>query len=105
MQQVFGYCRCLVPCAQRWLLVGEPEGRRLLREATAFAEYDDPWRKHGVMGTDDEEIMDKLFPQLHVPSQGRTLTYLLTYLHGQAGGRDGDPGGVGAAEVGGQAEQ
>ena len=24
-----------------------------------------------------------LFPQLHVPSQGRTLTYLLTYLHPQ----------------------
>ena len=56
----FGYCRCRVPCGQRWVLIGEPDARRQRREETAFAEYDDPWRKHGVMGTDDEEIMSKL---------------------------------------------
>jgi hypothetical protein len=56
----FGYCRCRVPCGQRWVLAGEPEERRRMREDTLFAAWRDPWRKHGVMGADDEEIADKV---------------------------------------------
>ena len=69
----FGYCRCRVPCGQRWVLVGEPDARRMLREATMFAEYNDPWRKHGVMGTDDDEIMDKLEVAMDIQEESERL--------------------------------
>lgn len=69
----FGYCRCRVPCGQRWVLTGEPEARRQQREATAFAWYADPWRKHGVMGTDDEEIMDKLEMAFEIEAESERL--------------------------------
>jgi hypothetical protein len=69
----FGYCRCRVPCGQRWVLVGEPEERRQLREASRFAEWNDPWRKHGVMGTDDEAVMDKLEIAMEIQEESEKL--------------------------------
>lgn len=59
-QEFYGYCRCRVPCGQRWLLVGEPEPRRQLREETRYTRSEDPWRQHAVMGADDETIADKV---------------------------------------------
>jgi hypothetical protein len=69
----FGYCRCRVPCGQRWVLVGEPEERRRAREASRFAEWSDPWRKHGVMGTDDEAAMDKLEIAMEIQEESEKL--------------------------------
>ena len=69
----FGYCLCRVPCGQRWVLVGEPEERMRLREESRFAEWADPWRKHGVMGTDDEEVMDKLDVAMEIEEESERL--------------------------------
>ena len=69
----FGYCRCRVPCGQRWQLVGEPEERRRQRQATWFDEWNDRYRKHGVMGTDDEEIMEKLDVVFEIEAESRRL--------------------------------
>ena len=56
----FGYCRCDVPCGQRWELVGEPEKRREIRRTSraTHAWWQDPWQRHGVMSSDDEMIND-----------------------------------------------
>lgn len=56
----FGYCRCVVPCAQRWELVGEPDRRRDLRwrNRDPRAWWQDPWQRHGVMNSDDETVND-----------------------------------------------
>ena len=54
-------------------MIGEPDARRQRREETAFAEYDDPWRKHGVMGTDDEEIMSKLDVAFEIEEESERL--------------------------------
>ena len=57
----FAYCRCVVPCGQRWALICEPSDRRVTRERCRVEKdgrWRDPWQRHGLMSSDDEAIAD-----------------------------------------------